>query len=167
MKPYNNLDNKTLPDTYWRVQLVCKKVQANSSLEPLQIQKIYPFGINKSDSYKFWQQQKQLKTMKMSEAWPETFNEECIHQFQSEPTHKIHWEQQKHWVQRYPPMEHLWNDYKDFPNQHKNSHKQCNEMGHPVVNMMKVNGNWDNNMIRISRWRGSHCRTNTSIRRNK
>ena len=31
----------------------------------------------------------------------------------------------------------------------------------------KVNGNWDNNMIRISQWRESHCRTNTSIRRKK
>ena len=31
----------------------------------------------------------------------------------------------------------------------------------------KVNGNWDNNMIRISQWKGSHCITNTSIRRNK
>ena len=31
----------------------------------------------------------------------------------------------------------------------------------------KVNGNWDNHMIRISQWRESHCRTNTSIRRNK
>ena len=31
----------------------------------------------------------------------------------------------------------------------------------------KVNGNWDNNMIRISQWRESHCRTNTSVRRNK
>ena len=30
----------------------------------------------------------------------------------------------------------------------------------------KVNGNWDN-MIRISQWRESLCRTNTSIRRNK
>ena len=28
----------------------------------------------------------------------------------------------------------------------------------------KVNGNWDNNM-RISQWRESHCRINTSIRR--
>ena len=31
----------------------------------------------------------------------------------------------------------------------------------------KVNGNWDNNMIRISQWRESHCRTNTSVRRKK
>ena len=31
----------------------------------------------------------------------------------------------------------------------------------------KVNGNWHNNTIRISQWRESHCRTNTSIRRKK
>ena len=30
----NNLENKTLPGTYWRVQLVCIKIQAHSSLEP-------------------------------------------------------------------------------------------------------------------------------------
>ena len=29
----------------------------------------------------------------------------------------------------------------------------------------KVNENWDNNMIRISQWRESDCRTNNSIRR--
>ena len=28
MKPSNNVENKTPSDTYWRVQLVCKKVQA-------------------------------------------------------------------------------------------------------------------------------------------
>ena len=34
MKPSNNLENKAPSDTYWRVQLVYKKVQAYSSLEP-------------------------------------------------------------------------------------------------------------------------------------
>ena len=34
MKPSNNLENKTSSDTYWTVQLVCKKVTAHSSLEP-------------------------------------------------------------------------------------------------------------------------------------
>ena len=29
-----NLENTTLPDTYCRVQLVCMKIQAHSSLEP-------------------------------------------------------------------------------------------------------------------------------------
>ena len=34
MRPSNNLKKKTPSDTYCRVQLVCKKVQAHSSLEP-------------------------------------------------------------------------------------------------------------------------------------
>ena len=34
MRPSNNLENKTPSDTYWRLQLVCKKVQARRSLEP-------------------------------------------------------------------------------------------------------------------------------------
>ena len=34
MRPSNNLENKTLSDTYWTGQLVCMKVQARSSLEP-------------------------------------------------------------------------------------------------------------------------------------
>ena len=33
MKPSNNLENKTPKDSYWRVQLICKKVPARSSLE--------------------------------------------------------------------------------------------------------------------------------------
>ena len=36
-----------------------------------------------------------------------------------------------------PPMEHLSNDHQGHPNQHKNSNKQCNEMEHPVVDMME------------------------------
>ena len=35
MKPSNNLENKAPLDTYWRVHLICKKVPAHSSLEPL------------------------------------------------------------------------------------------------------------------------------------
>ena len=40
--------------------------------------------------------------------------------------------------------------------------------GIPLWIWQKVNGNWDNNVIRISQWSESHCRTNTSVRkRNK
>ena len=39
--------------------------------------------------------------------------------------------------------------------------------GIPLWIWWKVNGNWDNKMIRISQWKESHCRTNTSIRREK
>ena len=34
MRPSNNLENNTLSNTYWKVQLVWMKVQAHSSLEP-------------------------------------------------------------------------------------------------------------------------------------
>ena len=34
-------------------------------------------------------------------------------------------------------MEHLSNDHEDHPNQHKNSHKLCDETGHPDVNLME------------------------------
>ena len=34
MKFSNNLENKGPLDTYWRVKLICKNVQAHSSLEP-------------------------------------------------------------------------------------------------------------------------------------
>ena len=33
-------------------------------------------------------------------------------------------------------MEHLPNNHKDRPNQHKDSHKLCDEMRHTVVNLM-------------------------------
>ena len=38
---WNNLENKTSSGTYWRVQLVCKKVQTHSSLESLMEYKIW------------------------------------------------------------------------------------------------------------------------------
>ena len=37
-----------------------------------------PFKI-KSDFYELWEQHKQLKTMEMSEAWPDTYDEGYIH----------------------------------------------------------------------------------------
>ena len=34
-------------------------------------------------------------------------------------------------------MEHLLNDREDHLNQHENSHKLCDETGHPFVNLME------------------------------
>ena len=57
-------------------------------------------------------------------------------------------------------------DHKGCPYQHQNSHNLCNEMEHPIMNLME--SQWKlNYMIRISGWRESHCKTNTSIRRKK
>ena len=44
----------------------------------------------KNDFYGLWQKHKQLKTIEVGEAWSDTFDERYIHQFQPEPTHKIH-----------------------------------------------------------------------------
>ena len=62
-----------------------------------------------------------------------------------------------------------WNisQHKECPNQHKNSHKLFNKMGHPVANLMESQWKLRYNMIRSSQWRQSHCRTNASIRRKK
>ena len=36
-----------------------------------------------------------------------------------------------------PPMEHLSNVHEDNFNQFENSHKLCDETGHPIVNLME------------------------------
>ena len=43
----------------------------------------------KYDFYELWQYQKQLKTIKISEAWPDIYDDGYIHQFHPENTHKI------------------------------------------------------------------------------
>ena len=35
------------------------------------------------------------------------------------------------------PMEHLSDDHEDYPNQHKNSHKLCDETGHLILSLME------------------------------
>ena len=75
--------------------------------------------------------------MEISEAWPDTSDEGYIHQFQPEPTCKILYQQKKLWVYRYPPMEHLSGGNKDHPNQHKNSHKQCDETEDLVLSLLE------------------------------
>ena len=44
----------------------------------------------KRDFYELCLQPKLFKTMKISDVWPDAYNEGYIDQFQPEPTHKIH-----------------------------------------------------------------------------
>ena len=60
-------------------------------------------------------------------------------------------------------MEHLPNDHKDCPNQHKNNHKLCNETGYSVFNLTE--SQWT--LKAIGKPLESHCRRNTSITRKK
>ena len=62
-------------------------------------------------------------------------------------------------------MEHLLNQLEDHFNQHKNSHNQCNEIGHPVLSLMENQWNLRQTHNQIFPWRASHCRTNTNFRR--
>ena len=60
------------------------------SLSELCFQKIYPFVTEKNDFHELWLQHKLLKTMEVSEAWSDNFDEGYIQQSQPGPTHKIH-----------------------------------------------------------------------------
>ena len=64
-------------------------------------------------------------------------------------------------------MEHLSNDPEDCPNQHENSIKLFNETGHPVVNLMESQWKLRQQHNLNFPMKGSHCRTNTSVRRKK
>ena len=52
-------------------------------------------------------------------------------------------------------------------NQHESSQKLCNETGHPIVNMMESQWKLRQQHDQNFQLGGSHCRTNTSVRRNK
>ena len=55
-------------------------------------------------------------------------------------------------------MEHLSNDHEDHSNKDENSHKLCNETGHPVLSLLESQWKVRQQHVRISRWRESHCR---------
>ena len=61
----------------------------------------------------------------------------------------------------------LKNDHEDHPNQHKNSHMLCDETGHPVLSLLESQWKLRQQHDQNFQWRESHCRTNTSVRRNK
>ena len=117
--------------------------------------------------YKLWQQHKQLKTMEISEVWPDTYDEGYIHQFQPEPTHKF-----TSSSSRSTKFKDIlpWNISEMITKTISISTRivisYAMKWGIPFQVYWKVNLNWDN-MIRISQWKESHCRTNTIVRRNK
>ena len=96
------------------------------------MQRIYVAGASKS--YELWKQQKQLKTIGMNEA-QNVYDEGYIYQFSQNSTHRNKMQPQKHWIQRYHPMEHLSNDQKDHPSPHKNSHKLYDKRGIPFLSL--------------------------------
>ena len=91
----------------------------------------------KKDFCELWQQHTLLKTMEMSNS-------------NLNPLTKVT-SSTRSTELRYLPMEHLSNDHEDHPNQHKNSHKVCNETGHPVLSLLesqwKLRQQYDQNFL--------------------
>ena len=121
----------------------------------------------KNDIYELRQKHMQLKTMEMSEDWPYNYNEGYIHQFQYEPTHKITNSSRNTEFKDILP----WNISQMITETLLISKRiaisYAMTRGISFWDRWNVNGNWDNNVIKSSQWRESHCRTNTSFRGNE
>ena len=100
----------------------------------------------------------------MSEAWPDTYDERYIHQFQPEPTYKFTSSSTSTDFKNILPWNFSQIIRKTVPSGMRIVISHVMKWGTPLW-VWKVNGNWDNNMIGISQSRENHCRTNMSVRR--
>ena len=112
-----------------------------------------------SNFYKLWQQHKQPKNMEISEVW-----------LISIPT-RTHLQNSPAAAEALTHKNILpWNISqmikKTIPITMRIAISYIMKQGILFLGYWKVNGNWEN-MIRVYQWRESHCRANTSIRRNK
>ena len=64
-------------------------------------------------------------------------------------------------------MEHLSNDHEDHPNQRDNSYKSRGQMAHSVLSLLESQWKLRQQHEQNFSIEGSHCRTNTNVRRNK
>ena len=124
-----------------------------------------------SDFYELWQQHKQLKIIEMSEAWPDTFDEEYIY-INSNLNSLTKFTSSSRSTEFKGELKILpWNVSqmitKTVPIVTRTSISNAMKRGIPLWIWWKANGNWDNNMIRIFQWRQSHWRANTGVRRKK
>ena len=112
-------------------------------------------------------QHKQLKTMEMSEAWPDTFNEVIYINYNLNPLTKFTSSNRSTEFKDILPWNISQMITKTVPISMRVVISNAMKRSIQLWIWWKVNGNWHNNMIRISLWRESHCKTNTSVRRKK
>ena len=112
-------------------------------------------------------QHKQLKTMEISEAWPDTYDERdiCINS-NLNPLTKFNSSSRDTEFNYILPWNITQMITKTISISARIVISYAMKRGIPL-RIWKVNGNWDNNMTRITQWRERHCGTNTSIRRKK
>ena len=132
----------------------------------LQNQKIYPFDRNeKSDFFEIWQQHKQLKTREMSEACPDISMRDMYINSNLNPLTKFTRSS------RSTEFKDIfaWNisvmTTKTVSISTRIVISYVMKRGIPLWILWKVNGNWDNKMIRVSKQWKSHCRANTRVKR--
>ena len=90
-----------------------------------------------------------MKKVEMSEAWPDTFNEGYIHQFQPEPTHKIHSSNRNTEFKDILPNNISQMFTKAIPISTRIIISYAMKQTIQLWVWLKVNRNWDNNMTRI------------------
>ena len=106
----------------------------------------------KNDFYELWQQHNQLKTMEMRETWPDTFNEGHMHPFQIEP----HLQNSLAAAEALTEFKDIgpWNILqmitKTIPISPRIVISTAMKQDILLLIWRKVNGNWDNSLIRIS-----------------
>ena len=127
-----------------------------------------PFGKNeKSDFYKLWQQHRQLKTMEMNEAYLVFSMGDIYISSNLNPLTKFTSSSRSTWLKDILS----WNISQMVTKTNAINTRilmsYAMKCGILLWNRWKHNGILDNNMIRISQRRESHCRTNPGIRRKK
>ena len=99
---------------------------------------------------------KQLKTMEMSEAWPDTFNEVIYINYNLNPLTKFTSSNRSTEFKDIFPWNMSQMITKIIPISTRIVISNEVEWGILFWVWWKVNGNWDDNMIRTSQWRESH-----------
>ena len=117
--------------------------------------------------YELWQQHKQLKTIEMSAAWPDTYDEGYNINSNLNPLTKFTTSSRSTEFKDILPWNVSQMITKTIPIRTRIVISYAMKRGIPFWVYWEVNGNWDNKWSGISLWKESHCRTNTSVRRNK
>ena len=130
------------------------------------LSKLY-FKFRRFIFYGLWQLHKQLKTMKMSKAWLILAMRDKYVNSNLNPLAKFTSSSRSTVFKDVHPWNISQMITKTVPVSPRIVKSYVMRQGILLWIWWKVTGNWDSNMIRISRWTESHCRTNTSVRRKK
>ena len=159
--------------SFWKVMnpfsfiSICKFASLKDTFAMItSLSKLY-FKFRRFIFYGLWQLHKQLKTMKMSKAWLILAMRDKYVNSNLNPLAKFTSSSRSTVFKDVHPWNISQMITKAVPVSPRIVKSYVMRQGILLWIWWKVTGNWDSNMIRISRWTESHCRTNTSVRRKK